>query len=62
MYLTGLSNYIFTSEFVNILNGLKSIIRGLEIAVSDFVSTRESASSIEKMDVKVRMDAHLKAQ
>ena len=45
-----------------ILNGLKSIIRGLEIAVSDFVSARETASSIEKQDVKVRMDAHLEAQ
>ena len=40
LYMTGLSSFLFTSEFVMIFKGLKSVIEGLEIAVSDFVSHR----------------------
>ena len=61
LYLTGLSIYLFTSEFVMIFVSLRSVTEGLEIAVSDFVSEREALEAIEKPDIKVRMDAHLKA-
>lgn len=41
LYMCGVSDYMFTAEFINTSFALKKTVKGLEISTSDFVKSRQ---------------------